>query len=132
MIVTQFVFSVQAHGMGRISCFILKFITTCTEGKAVVLAVPSFSCQVHTALSMEANSITAVPLTTDSKNRFHICRSHFFAVPFKKKKKKKVKSTHHMTCSFQFFRSLNERTVKLRFSKCPRACLCLRNKYFLR
>lgn len=46
--------------------------------------------------------------------------------------KKEVRSTHHVTCLFQLFRSLDERTLKLRFCRCPRACLALKNNYFIK
>lgn len=59
------VFTVLAHGMGRIYCFIFKSIITCTEDKTAVLALSPFTCQVHTSPSREGSSITAVPLTTN-------------------------------------------------------------------
>lgn len=54
------VFTVLAHGMGRMFHFILEFIITCTEGKTAVLTLSPFSRQVQTSPSMEGNSITAV------------------------------------------------------------------------
>lgn len=59
------VFSVLAHGIGRIFCFIFKSIITCIEGKTAVLALSPFACQVHTSPSMEGSSIIAVALTTN-------------------------------------------------------------------
>lgn len=116
-----------AHGMGRIFCFILKLITICTKGKTAGLTLSPFSCQVHTPSSMEGNSITAVPLKTKRlQKQVPYIQKPFLYHPIKKKK---VNTSYDL---FQLFRSLNERTVKLRFSKCSRACLALRNKYFLR
>lgn len=92
----------------------------------------SFSLLFHVRFTLhqawkEILSQLCLSKLTDSRNRFHIYGSHFFAIPFLKKSQ--VNTSYDL---FQLFRSLNERTVKLTFSRCSRACLALRNKHFLR
>lgn len=117
--------TVSIHGIGRISPLILKLIITCMKGRRAVLSFSLYSWLVHTQHQAWKEILSQLCLLqlADSRKRFCICRSHFSAVPFKK---------INIWSLAYLFRSLNERTLKLRFSRCPRACLALKNQYFVK